>query len=52
MREGGVVPGLVGVDVMLATCYQRCGVVVGVGVVSFVIGTGNDSDVEYLRWLM
>ena len=45
--------GLVGVDVMLATCYQRCGVVGGgVGVVSFVIGTGNDSDVEYLRWLM
>ena len=41
------------VDVMLATCYQRCGVVVvGVGVVSFVIGTGNFSDIEYLRWLM
>ena len=44
-------PGLVGVDVVLAMWYHRCRVVVvGVGVVNFVIGIGGDADVEYLGW--
>ena len=53
MREGGVVPGLVSVNVVLAMCYHGCRVVVvGVGVVNFVIGTGGDADVKYLGWLV